>query len=67
MSTETTYRVTGMTCGGCARSIERALDRAVPGVAVTVSHEDDAVTLNGAHDAAAVKAAIEAAGFVFEG
>ena len=62
-----TYKVEGMTCGGCAKSVTRALTAALPGATVEVSHESDSVTIDGAHDAAAVREAVEDAGFDFAG
>lgn len=63
----TTYRVTGMTCGGCARSLTSAIAHAAPGVAVSVSHEESAATITGAHDPAVIAKAVAAAGFEFGG
>jgi copper chaperone len=43
---QTTIKVTGMTCGGCAKSVERALSQK-PGVsAARVSLPDNAVTVD---------------------
>ena len=66
-SDQTTYRVTGMTCGGCARSMTRALEQALPTQETTVSHADDSITVRGAHDPEEVARAVAAAGFQFEG
>jgi len=63
----TTYRVTGMTCGGCSRSMSGAIERAVPGLSITVSHEDDTVVVHGSHDPAAIEKAVADAGFDFGG
>lgn len=65
--TQVEYRVTGMSCGGCARSVRSALARALPAVDVTVDHEQDKVRVVGAHDEAVFRAAIVAAGFGVEG
>ena len=64
---ETTYRVEGMTCGGCVRSVTAAIERAAPGVPFTVSLEQATVTVQGAHDARTVEQAVEDAGFDFKG
>jgi len=64
---KTTYRVTGMTCGGCSSSMSSAIKRAVPGLSNTVSHEDDTVVVHGSHDPAAIKKAVTDAGFDFGG
>jgi copper chaperone CopZ len=61
----TTLRITGMTCNGCARHVDKAL-RAVPGVsAVQVSLPEGLAKVEHA-DTAAVKAmiqAVESAGY----
>lgn len=66
-NTGTTYQVTGMTCGGCARSMKGALERALPGIEVDISHAEDRVTVHGEHDASAVEKAVADAGFDFQG
>lgn len=60
------YKVNGMTCGGCARSVTNAITKAAPGASVTVDLPTATVTVDGA-DADAVKAAVEKAGFDFAG
>ncbi len=66
-----TYRVDGMTCGGCAASVERAIKAAVPGASVSVDLGKKAVTVDGATDEATddgrIRQAVEAAGFTYEG
>lgn len=55
--------ISGMTCGGCARSVTRAV-QAVPGVAkAVVDLEGGAVTVDGTVAVDAVARAIERAGF----
>jgi len=61
-----TYRVSGMTCGGCARAVSAAISEAVAGAKAHVDLGAGTVRVEGA-DAAQVRAAIEAAGFGFEG
>ncbi|HLO78682.1 MAG TPA: heavy-metal-associated domain-containing protein [Magnetospirillum sp.] len=61
-----TYRVTGMTCGGCARAVETAIKAAAPTATVTVDLTAKAVTVDGASEAQ-VKQAVDDAGFGFEG
>ena len=63
----TTYRVSGMTCDGCVRSVTKAVTLALPQAKVKVDLEKGLVTVDGAADAARVAAAVEGAGFVFEG
>lgn len=62
-----TYRVTGMTCGGCAGSVERAIMAVLPTASVRVDLEKKAVTVDGADDDARVRQAVEDAGFGYEG
>lgn len=66
-NTETTYRVTGMTCGGCSRSMKSALERVLPGLEATVSHADDTITVRGPHERTVVEQAVASAGFDFQG
>lgn len=61
-----TYRVTGMSCGGCARSVETAIKALAPAATVSVDLESKAVTVDGA-SADQVKQAVDDAGFGFEG
>lgn len=58
-----TYRVGGMTCGGCVRALTAALERALVGVEITVALEGGLVRIVGAHEAQAVARAVEDAGF----
>ncbi len=60
------YRVGGMTCGGCAASVERAIHEAAPGATARVDLGTATVAVSGA-DAAVVRSAIETAGFEFAG
>ncbi|NFV79123.1 heavy-metal-associated domain-containing protein [Magnetospirillum aberrantis] len=61
-----TYRVTGMSCGGCARSVETAIKALAPAAIVNVDLDAKAVTVDGA-SADQVKQAVDDAGFGFEG
>lgn len=64
MST-TTITVAGMTCSGCANSVRAEL-KAVPGVVdVDIDLSDGTVTINSdaSVDDAAIKAAVEEAGY----
>lgn len=63
----TTYLVEGMSCGGCARSVTNAVQKAAPGTTVTVDLEGGRVTVDGDADEATVRAAVEKAGFDFKG
>lgn len=62
----TTYRVTGMSCGGCSKSVTSAIQEIAPGAKVEVDLAAKAVIVDGA-DEAQVKQAVDAAGFGFEG
>jgi len=60
------YRVTGMTCGGCARSVEAAIKAEAPGATVTIDLGSAKVSVDGASEDQ-VKKAVDEAGFGFEG
>ncbi|MCP4448532.1 MAG: heavy-metal-associated domain-containing protein [Myxococcales bacterium] len=62
---QATYRVEGMTCGGCVRAVTNALEGA-KATAVTVDLEAGTATVHGLGEAA-VKQVIEDAGFEFGG
>lgn len=64
---EIRYRVSGMTCGGCARSVTNAIQRAAPEVQVDVDVGAGTVDVRGEHDEQRVRQAVEDAGFDFEG
>jgi copper chaperone len=58
--------ISGMTCGGCARSVTRAV-QAVPGVVgAAVDLEAATVTVEGEAAADAVRQAIERAGYAVQ-
>ena len=61
------YKVDGMTCGGCARSVSNAITKAAPDVAVTVDLATGTVLVDGGVPADVVRQAVEAAGFDFAG
>ena len=61
------YGVGGMTCGGCARSVTNAVQRAAPGVQVAIDLARGVATVEGAHDEARVRRAVEDAGFEWKG
>lgn len=64
---EATYQVQGMTCGGCAQSVTRAIQRVSPAVSVDVDVERGRVSVKGDHDEAVVRRAVEDAGFDITG
>lgn len=60
------YKVEGMTCGGCAASITRALQGAAASATIDVDFKSGTVSVEGI-DAAKVQAIVEEAGFDFVG
>ncbi|MCB9688954.1 MAG: heavy-metal-associated domain-containing protein [Alphaproteobacteria bacterium] len=62
---EATFKVEGMTCGGCASSVKKALERV--GVTAEVDHEKGIAKVAGDADENVVRKAVEAAGFDFAG
>jgi len=62
-----TYRVSGMTCGGCVKHVEKAL-RSVDGVtAVVVDLGQGTATVEGAVAAASLAASVTKAGYEWLG
>lgn len=64
---EKTYKVEGMTCGGCAQSVEKAIKGIAPAATIKVDLENKQVTVTGVEDDALVAQAVEGAGFDYEG
>lgn len=64
---EKTYQVEGMTCGGCAQAVEKAINAAAPAATVKVDLENRQVTVGGINDDALVAQAVEEAGFDYGG
>ncbi|RLB47703.1 MAG: heavy metal transporter [Deltaproteobacteria bacterium] len=62
-----TYKIQGMTCGGCVNSVTKALEAALPDTKVEVTLETNQVSIEGDHDAQRVERAIDDAGFDFGG
>ena len=62
----TTYTVTGMTCGGCARSVEAAIKSVAADAKVEIDLGKAAVSVDGVTEAQ-VKQAVDEAGFGFGG
>lgn len=65
----TTFNVTGMTCGHCARSVTREVAQVdgVEDVAVDLAGGTVTVTGEGGLDTAAIAAAVELAGYRLAG
>ena len=62
-----TYKIKGMTCGGCVSSVTKALETVLPGVKIAVTLDAGEVRVEGDHDSALVEKTIEDAGFDFAG
>ncbi len=62
-----TYRVGGMSCGGCVDAVTRAIERLDPKARVSVDLASAKVSIDGAMTRDAVRSAVEEAGFSFEG
>lgn len=63
----TTYRVNGMTCQGCARSVTNAIKAVSPAAQVSVDLDAKTVSVDGLIAEDAVKQAVGDAGFEFAG
>lgn len=63
----TTYRVDGMTCGGCANAVTNAIQAAKPGTDVQVDLDAKTVSVPTDMDEQAVSQAVSDAGFDFIG
>lgn len=62
-----TYKVLGMTCGGCANSVTNAIKSAAPEAEVEVDLDAKTVTVGGAVSEDVVKQAVADAGFEYAG
>ena len=67
MSTPVIYRVNGMTCGGCARSVARAITTRLPELGVDVDLRRGTVRITGEHEQEVIREAVEQAGFQLVG
>ncbi len=61
------FRVSGMSCGKCAASVEQAIKTASPGAEVEVMLDAGLVKVEGVDDNDLIGKAVEDAGFTFEG
>ena len=61
-----TYKVLGMSCGGCAKSVTNAIQDLAPSASVDINLDGKTVSVEGA-DAELVQKAVEDAGFEFAG
>ncbi len=57
------FKVTGMTCGGCAGAVTKAVQAAAPVARIRVDVRNGQIEVNGPHDPDRVIAAIHAAGY----
>ena len=64
---KTTYKVGGMTCGGCARAVSNAVRASAPAAKVTIDLGRGLLTVEGNATEPAIISAIEGAGFVYKG
>ena len=62
-----TYRVDGMTCGGCANSVTKAIQAVAEDAKVEVDLEAKTITVEGLEDDSEIGRAVEEAGFDFGG
>ena len=62
-----TYRVTGMSCGGCARSVETAIKALAPSAVVTVDLANAKITVDNVTDDSLIEKAVGEAGFTYGG
>lgn len=63
----TKYKVLGMTCGGCAASVTRAILALAPAAKVDVDLAQGIVSVDGVDDEQVIDQAVVDAGFSFEG
>ena len=63
----TTYKVDGMTCEGCAKSVINAIKGAAPDSKITVDLEAKQITVEGLSDESVIAQAVDDAGFEFGG
>ncbi|MBE1237142.1 heavy-metal-associated domain-containing protein [Phaeovibrio sulfidiphilus] len=63
---EQLFTVRGMTCGGCLASVERAVKSAAPGASVHIDMDNGVVRVSPPGDLAAIKDAVQSAGFDVE-
>ena len=62
-----TYRVQGMSCGGCVRAVTKAIRRRAPVAEISVDLDKGLVTVEGEAPEAEVREAVAQAGFEFGG
>ena len=63
----TTYKVNGMKCDGCASSVREALEKADASAKVEIDLDAGEVSIQGELGADDVRAAVEGAGYEYAG
>lgn len=63
MSGQIIFKVEDMSCGHCVGAITKAVETKIPGTKVAADTASKLVTVTGSDDPAAVKRAIEGAGY----
>ncbi len=63
----TTYKVEGMSCGGCVNAVTQAIQALAPRAEVNVELDGGLVRVDGADDDAVIAQAVDNAGFTFVG
>jgi copper chaperone len=61
------YRVSGMTCGGCARAVGKAIERVSAELRPRVDLSAGVVEVEGSHEEDTLRKAVEAAGYGWHG
>ena len=70
MSVVTTYAVEGMTCGGCAKRVRKAIDTAIPGLeSIEIDPKAGRVQISAEAPLSeeSVQAAVEQSGYRYAG
>ncbi len=62
-----TYKVEGMSCGGCSSSVEQAIKAVAEQAKIFIELEGGLVTVEGVDDDQLIATAVEDAGFTFAG
>ncbi|MEE9316995.1 MAG: heavy metal-associated domain-containing protein [Rhodospirillales bacterium] len=62
-----TYKVLGMSCDGCAKSVTKAIQSAAPGATVEVNLDAKEVSVEGVDGNETIQQAVEKAGFEYAG
>ncbi len=62
-----TYKVEGMSCGGCSSAVEQAIRAVAEQAKVTIQLDGGLVIVEGVDDDQLIATAVEDAGFTFAG